>query len=192
MIPITLGISYKNTGSEVCGWWHRTCYDILNMAESDERIRASESQILEYFRRNPLTADTLEGVVRWRLREQQIFSTIEATKEAIERLVAQGQLLRIVLRGRDPLYCFNGQYEGQLKESVKNVNLPGEDLRVEVILKNSTRYLEIVTLNNGATIHLAPDEASGPVDDQEINGNAKVERLVGLGRLKLTLVEREH
>jgi hypothetical protein len=162
------------------------------MAESDERIRASESQILEYFRRNPNTADSLEGVVRWRLMEQQIFSTLETTKEAIERLVEQRQLSEILLRGREPLYCFNSQYEGQSGESVMDKHLRGEESKVEVVLKNSTRYLEIVTLNSGATIHLAPNEASGPVDDQEVNGNAKVDKLVSLGRLKVTTVEREH
>ena len=60
---------------------------------------------------------------------------------------------------------------------------------MDVTLKNRSPYLMIVALNSGRTLHLAPEETSGPVDDQEVNGNAKVDKLVGVGQLAVAAVE---
>ena len=60
---------------------------------------------------------------------------------------------------------------------------------MDCILGNNTRQLLIVTLNSGQTLHLAPGGASGPLDDMELNDNAKVAKLRGSGVLSLTTRE---
>jgi hypothetical protein len=60
---------------------------------------------------------------------------------------------------------------------------------VEVILENRSPYLMLVTLNSGRTLHLAPDEASSAIDDGEVNGNAKVDKLASAGQLAVHMVE---
>jgi hypothetical protein len=69
--------------------------------------------------------------------------------------------------------------------------LPKEE-RVEITLTNRGRYLAIVTLNSGRTLHLAPSHVSDPIDDIEVNGNAKVEKLVNAGELALNHVEEKN
>jgi hypothetical protein len=49
-------------------------------------------EILDFFRRNPGTADTFEGIVRWRLMQQTIHKTVTETKAAIALLVKRGLL----------------------------------------------------------------------------------------------------
>jgi hypothetical protein len=63
---------------------------------------------------------------------------------------------------------------------------------MEVQLKNRSAYLTIVTLNSGKTIHLAPSEVSGAIDDLEVNGNRKVEKLVTTGKLSVQSTEHQH
>lgn len=48
--------------------------------------------ILNYFMRNSQAADTYEGVVRWRLREETIHHTTQETQDALGWLVARGFL----------------------------------------------------------------------------------------------------
>jgi hypothetical protein len=43
---------------------------------------------------------------------------------------------------------------------------------------NRSRSLVTVSLNSGESIHLAPDEASGPIDELEVDRNAWVEALL--------------
>jgi hypothetical protein len=46
-----------------------------------------------------------------------------------------------------------------------------------VEIRNASRGLVTVELNSGATIHLAPQESTGPVDDVEVEDNRWVDRL---------------
>jgi hypothetical protein len=62
--------------------------------------------------------------------------------------------------------------------------------RVDITLTNLSPYLAIVTLNSGITLHLAPSQVSEPIDDLEVNGNLKVEKLVNVGQLAVHQVER--
>jgi hypothetical protein len=48
--------------------------------------------ILKYFMRNRQAADTYEGIVRWRLREETIHQVTEETQDALGWLVARGFL----------------------------------------------------------------------------------------------------
>jgi len=44
-------------------------------------------QILTYLERNPEVADSIEGIVRWRLIQDQIQRTVQETQLALEWLV---------------------------------------------------------------------------------------------------------
>lgn len=50
-------------------------------------------QILSYFVRNPGTADSLEGIARWRLLEESIHRNVQETEIALSWLVKEGYLL---------------------------------------------------------------------------------------------------
>ncbi len=63
---------------------------------------------------------------------------------------------------------------------------------MEITLTNRSAYLLIVPLNSGTTLHLSPGQCSGLVDDLEVNGNAKVEKLVNNCQLSIQSVEHEH
>jgi hypothetical protein len=49
-------------------------------------------RILNYFMRNREAADTYEGIVRWRLREESIHQITEETEQALGWLVSRGYL----------------------------------------------------------------------------------------------------
>ena len=49
-------------------------------------------QVLGYFVRNPQAADTLEGIARWRLLEEQLHHSLPQTYAAITWLVEQHYL----------------------------------------------------------------------------------------------------
>ena len=51
-------------------------------------------------------------------------------------------------------------------------------MSVQII--NRTKRLAIVPLNSGESIHLAPGEKSPPIDEFELENNAKVEKLLNL------------
>jgi hypothetical protein len=52
-------------------------------------------QVLSYFVRNPQAADTLEGIARWRLLEEQLHHSLRQTDAAIQWLVDKGYLQAI-------------------------------------------------------------------------------------------------
>ena len=68
-------------------------------------VRARE--ILRYFLRNPQAADSLEGVARWRLREEAICRNVDEINEAIGWLVAFGFLVEESVGGTGPIFSLN-------------------------------------------------------------------------------------
>ncbi|HJQ82469.1 MAG TPA: hypothetical protein VKA21_00220 [Candidatus Binatia bacterium] len=64
-------------------------------------------EVLRYFLRNREAADNLEGVVRWRLREEAIHRSVEEINDAISWLVAQKLLLRKRVRGSGSVFSLN-------------------------------------------------------------------------------------
>jgi hypothetical protein len=52
-------------------------------------------------------------------------------------------------------------------------------------LVNQTPHLLIVPLNSGKSIHLAPNETSPFLEHAQINGNAKVEKLIARKSIRL-------
>jgi hypothetical protein len=64
-------------------------------------------EILGYFLRNPLAADSLEGIAAWRLLDETIHRRVEDTRHALDWLVSEGYLRERVSRGTAPLYSLN-------------------------------------------------------------------------------------
>jgi len=64
-------------------------------------------EILDYFLRHPLAADTLEGVARWRLLEESVYRCVEEIREALGWLVARGFLLQDRGASLRPLFRLN-------------------------------------------------------------------------------------
>ncbi len=64
-------------------------------------------EVLSYFVRNPRAADSLEGVVRWRLLDEKIRQGVEETRRALAWLVSQGFLLEESAKGADTLFRLN-------------------------------------------------------------------------------------
>jgi len=50
-------------------------------------------EILRYFLRNPLAADSLEGITRWRLLDERIHRKLQETEQALSALVERGILI---------------------------------------------------------------------------------------------------
>jgi len=68
---------------------------------------AIAQRILRYFVRNSEAADTFEGIVRWRLREEAIHQTSKETHEALAWLVAHGFLREVPIARGPPLFQLN-------------------------------------------------------------------------------------
>jgi hypothetical protein len=64
-------------------------------------------QVLRYFLRNPQSADSLEGVARWRLLEERVHHTLIETQRALEELVAEGYLQEVSVPGSEQIYALN-------------------------------------------------------------------------------------
>jgi hypothetical protein len=67
----------------------------VDSQKTSEELRPAPEivgQILSYFVRNPRAADTLEGVVRWRLLENEVHRSFKETEIALKWLVEQGFL----------------------------------------------------------------------------------------------------
>lgn len=64
-------------------------------------------QVLSYFVRNPNAADSLEGITRWRLLEEQIHRSLQETQVALSWLVEQGFLDEVKPAGATPIFRLN-------------------------------------------------------------------------------------
>ena len=65
-------------------------------------------QILGYFVQNRKAADTLEGVARWRLLEEQVRRSVRQTERALEWLVEQGLVEEVrPLGSKTPIFRLN-------------------------------------------------------------------------------------
>lgn len=75
--------------------------------QNHARVPKVVTQILHYFRNNPEATDTLEGIARWRLLEEQIQRSLQETQQALEWLVAKGFLLEESRVSSGKLYRLN-------------------------------------------------------------------------------------
>src|SRR5213592_1191476 len=91
---------------------------------SQQSERQLARDILEYFLRNPLSADSLEGVAYWRLLDQTIHRTLAETKAALEWLVSKGFLQEISGPGSDHTYELNPQKRVAAEQFIDQGNRP--------------------------------------------------------------------
>jgi hypothetical protein len=63
--------------------------------------------ILGYFLRNPQAIDSVEGVVRWRVMEEQVHRTVEETQSALAWLVSEGYLEELETTGTGRIVRLN-------------------------------------------------------------------------------------
>jgi hypothetical protein len=55
-----------------------------------------------------------------------------------------------------------------------------------ILIENRWPALLTVELNSGQSLHLAPGEASGPIEDYETEGNARVSSLADRGLISVS------
>jgi hypothetical protein len=77
------------------------------------------TQILHYFRTNPAATDTLEGIARWRLLEEQIQRSLQETQLALEWLVEKGFLLEESRVSSGKLYRLNPDKSADIASFLK-------------------------------------------------------------------------
>jgi hypothetical protein len=70
-------------------------------------------KILAYFFRNPSAVDTLEGIARWRLLEEEIHRRVVEIRRALEWLVGRGFLIETTRTSTDRLYRLNPYMQKQ-------------------------------------------------------------------------------
>jgi len=75
----------------------------LQQQQSDIETKIVK-RILRYFVHNPTAADSLEGVARWRLLEEQIQNSVLQTDAALTWLVSQGFLQEVKPAGAVALF----------------------------------------------------------------------------------------
>lgn len=75
-------------------------------------------QVLRYFLRNPQSADSLEGVARWRLLEEKIHHTLIETQSALEQLVAEEYLRVVSVPGSELIYALNTRKQKEAEQFV--------------------------------------------------------------------------
>ena len=78
----------------------------------DERTVAR--QIVSYLLRSPRAVDTLEGIARWRLLDEQIHQSVQMTKAALRLLEEMGLLIVERTESAGMLYRLN---ESKRKEA---------------------------------------------------------------------------
>jgi len=76
-------------------------------------------QILSYFLRNPNAADSLEGITRWRLLEEQIHRNLQETEVALAWLVDEGFLDEIRNQGTTPIFRLNADRRADVPSFLK-------------------------------------------------------------------------
>jgi hypothetical protein len=57
---------------------------------------------------------------------------------------------------------------------------------MRIALINQTKQLLIITLNSGTTLHIPPGASSDQVEELEINGHAKIAKLLQSGAVSIT------
>lgn len=68
---------------------------------------AVTKDVLRYFLRNPEAVESLTGIARWRLMQEQIRRSIEETQLALAWLVAEGYVQEETRLGTEKLFQLN-------------------------------------------------------------------------------------
>lgn len=81
-------------------------------------------EILGYFLKHPQSADSLEGVARWRLLDKVIRRSLDETSIALEWLVSEGYLEKTYVRGGDGIYSLNQQKRDEAERFLRQDEPP--------------------------------------------------------------------
>ena len=83
------------------------CFANVDSSFVHAQIPERTLHVLSYFLRNPHTADTLEGMARWRLRGEMVRRSVEDADAALRCLVQWGFLCERKVAGGEPLFFLN-------------------------------------------------------------------------------------
>jgi hypothetical protein len=67
------------------------------MPDDDALVDELAAEILRYLEAHPDAADSLDGIVQWWIVHERFLRGVAATGRALERLVADGRIDRVVL-----------------------------------------------------------------------------------------------
>jgi hypothetical protein len=66
------------------------------MSDDDALVDELAREILDYLAAHPQAADGLDGIVQWWIVHQRFVRGVEATAKALDRLVAEGRIERVI------------------------------------------------------------------------------------------------
>jgi len=75
--------------------------------KSEDDVERASREIQAYFKENQFAAESLEGIVRWWLLQQQFERAWATVSDALNRLVAAGFLVRTENAGGNTVYSMN-------------------------------------------------------------------------------------
>jgi phosphoribosylanthranilate isomerase len=78
--------------------------------------------ILKYFQRNPQAADSLEGIARWRLLDEQIHRSVQEAGQSLDWLVAKGFLLKDSTQASGTLYMLNTEKAAEIAQFLAQIS----------------------------------------------------------------------
>jgi len=87
---------------------------------NDGRSLPLARQIMNYFVRHPNAADDLEGIVRWRLRDETIHHMVQETDAALRELVARGLLVETPMHGSAALFSLDARRHADAERFVRD------------------------------------------------------------------------
>jgi Fe2+ or Zn2+ uptake regulation protein len=79
----------------------------LMSSESEHHENELIREILGYFLSHPQSADSLEGIARWRLLHAVVHRALAETSRALEWLVEQGYLHKVSAPGSEHVFSLN-------------------------------------------------------------------------------------
>jgi hypothetical protein len=76
-------------------------------SQSEHHEKELAKEILGYFLSHPQSADSLEGIARWRLLDAAVHRALMETGRALEWLVEQGYLSKVSVPGSEHVFSLN-------------------------------------------------------------------------------------
>lgn len=86
--------------------------------ERDTILRSSAHRILGYFLRHPQTADSPEGIARWRLSECGVSYGVAQTLETLDWLAGRGYLRKEERLGASPIFSLDAERIGEAESFI--------------------------------------------------------------------------
>ena len=93
--------------------WQRLSFSLPGRTGKSKEDVAKE--ILRYFVRHPDAADSLLGIARWRLFQEEVHRSVGITEEALQWLVEEGYLRKIPAAGVEDIFRINPAKTRQAK-----------------------------------------------------------------------------